>query len=118
MSVVKIKETFKNYENFDSSRAGTTDINKIIKFLNSNKETGPDKIPVKLVKIYAKITDFHMWVILNQTILSSKFPEQAKNAVRLEYKNCKSKGIKNYRIVSIFLHENFIHNYMAQITFC
>ena len=44
LSVVKIKETFKNSENFDLPKAITKDINKIIKSLKSNKATGPDTL--------------------------------------------------------------------------
>ena len=84
-SVVTIKETYKNFGNFNLPKASPKDINKIVKSLNSKKATGPDKIPPKLVKLAANIIDRHICNILNQSILS--FPEQAKIAnVRPIYK--------------------------------
>ena len=40
-------------------------ISKIIKGLNPKKETGPDKIPVKIVKLVASVVDFHLSYIIN-----------------------------------------------------
>ena len=53
-------------------------MNKIIKFLNSKQAAGPDKIPPKLVKLAASITDWQICTILNQSISSSVFPGQAR----------------------------------------
>ena len=79
-SVAKTKETYKHFGNFDLPKASPKDINKIIKSLNSKKAAGPNKIPFKLVKLAANIIDCHICNILNQSISSSMFPEQAKIA--------------------------------------
>ena len=93
-SVVKIKETYKHFGNFDLPKASPKDINKIIKSLNSKKTTRPDKVPLKLVKLAANIIDCHICNILNQNISSSMFPEQAKIAnVRPIYKKHKREEI-------------------------
>ena len=69
-SAVKISKAFKNFENFDLSKASPKDINKIIKSLNSKKAMGPYKIPLKLVKLAANIIDTHICNILDQSISS------------------------------------------------
>ena len=50
-SVIKIKETYEHFGNFDLLKASPKDINEIIKSLNSKKAAGPDKIPPELVKL-------------------------------------------------------------------
>ena len=101
-NVVKTKETYKHFGNFDLPKASPKDINKIIKSLNSKKAAGPNKIPFKLVKLAANIIDCHICNILNQSISSSMFPEQAKIAnVKPIYKQEKREEIKNYRLVSV-----------------
>ena len=47
---------------FNIKVASVGQINKIIKGL---KETGPDKIPVKIVKLAASVVDFHLSYIIN-----------------------------------------------------
>ena len=41
------------------------EINNIIKHLNPKKATGPDKIPVKIIKLMANIIDSHITKIIN-----------------------------------------------------
>ena len=69
-------------------------IKKIIKSLNSNKATNPDKIPPKLVKLAANIIDPHLSNILNQSISSSTFSEQAKIAEASDRYTAKTKEKK------------------------
>ena len=113
-SVVKVKETFKNFKNFDLPKANPKDRNKIIKSLNLKKVTGPDKTPPKLVKLAPNIVDCHIRNILNQNISFSTFSEQAIIAnVRPIYKKDKREEIKNYRPVSVLssfskIYEKFI----------
>ena len=64
-SVVKIKETYKHFKNFDLPKGSSKDINKIIKSLNSQKVKSPDKIPSKLVKLAANIVECHICNIPN-----------------------------------------------------
>ena len=47
------------------------EINKIIKHLNPKKTTGLDKIPVKIVKLAANITDSHLTNIINNNLSSN-----------------------------------------------
>ena len=50
---------------FNVKVARVGQISKIIKGLNPKKETGPDKIPVKIVKLVASVVDFHLSYIIN-----------------------------------------------------
>ena len=50
---------------FNIKVASVGQISKIIKGLNPKKETGPDKIPVKIVKLAASVVDFHLSYIIN-----------------------------------------------------
>ena len=116
-SVVKIKGTYKHFGNFNVPKASPKDINRIMKSLNSKKSTGLDKIPPKLVKLAANIIDCHICNILNQSISSSMFTEQAKIAnVRPIYKNGKREEIKNYRSVSVLSSFSIIYEKFIQKT--
>ena len=113
-SVVKIKETYKHFGNFDLPKASPKDINQIIESSNSKKATGPDKIPAKLVKLAANIIDCHICSILKYGISSLMFSEEVKIAnVRMIYKIDKKEETKNYRPVSVLssfskIYEKFI----------
>ena len=56
-SVSKIKRNQNETLNFDFPAAEVEDINKIIKSLNPRKATGPDGIPVKILKIARNVID-------------------------------------------------------------
>ena len=58
-SVSKIKYNQNETLNFDFPTAKVEDINKIAKSLNPRKVTGPDGIPVKIVKIARNVIDLH-----------------------------------------------------------
>ena len=63
------------------------DINKIIRKLNPNKATGPDRIPIKVIKASANIIDSHLTYIINKDRKTNKYSEDAKTAlVRPIYK--------------------------------
>ena len=47
---IKTKEIVKEKTIFDFPEATIEDINKIIKSLNPNKITGPDRIPLNIIK--------------------------------------------------------------------
>ena len=49
-NTIKIKEIVKEKPIFNFPEATTEDINKVIKSLNPNKATGPDHIPLKIIK--------------------------------------------------------------------
>ena len=75
-SIVKIKKSI-----FDFPEATTEDINKIIKSLNRNKATGPDRIPLKIIKTATNVIDSHLAYIANKDLKENKFWENAKAAL-------------------------------------
>ena len=54
-----------NKTSFEFPEVTTEDINKIIKKLNPNKDTGPDRISIKVIKASANIIDSHLTYIFN-----------------------------------------------------
>ena len=86
-SINKIKELGINKTSFEFPETTTEDINKIIRKLNSNKATGPDRIPIKVIKASANIIDSHLTYIINKDRKINKYSEGAKTAlVRPIYK--------------------------------
>ena len=61
--------------------ATKTEINEILKGLDTNKSTGIYDIPAKFVKIAADILDEPMPHIINKSIKDCKFYDDAKIAV-------------------------------------
>ena len=118
-SVSKIKQNQNETLNFDFPTAEVEDINKIIKSLNPRKATGPDGIPVKILKIARNVTDLHLTNIINRDIKENKFSEDAKTALvrPLHKKNDRDK-IENYRPVSILngfskVYEKYLLNSLS-----
>lgn len=65
--------------------------------MDTNKATGPDTIPMKIIKLAANVSDSHLTNIINQGISESTFPRQAKTAtVRPGYKKGSRTDVKNY----------------------
>ena len=67
-SVSKIKRNQNVTLNFDLPTAEVEDINKIINSLNPRKATGPEGIPVKILKIARDVIDTHLTNIINRDI--------------------------------------------------
>ena len=85
-SIIKIKE-IKEKPIFDFPEATIEDKNKSIKSLNPNKATGPDRIPLKIIKTAANVIDSHLVYIVSKDLKENKFSENAKTAlVRPIYK--------------------------------
>ena len=63
------------------STAKVEEINKRIKPLNPREATGPDGIPVKILKIARNVIDSHLTNIINRDIKQSKFSEDAKTVL-------------------------------------
>ena len=57
-----------------------TEINKIINSLNPKKATGPDCIPIKVIKTASKIVDSHLTNVINEDTELNSFSEFAKVA--------------------------------------
>ena len=99
----------------DIPLATAEQINKIIKRLNPNKATGPDKIPPKIVILSANIINSHLANIINHDLDNNSFSEGAKIAtVGPIYKKSDRDKIQNYRPVSILnffskVYERFFH---------
>ena len=102
-SVVTMKENVLPCSlSFDSPPAGKKDINKILRSLNASKETEPDGIPLKLIKLSANVTDRYLTGIINYAISRSYFSDGGKNAlVRPTYKKKDRQYRENHHPVSI-----------------
>ena len=91
----------------------------MIRSLDAKKATGPDKIPVKVVKMWAYIIIKYLTNIVNNDLLINPFLDSAKIAsVRPMFKNRERTEMGNDRAVSIFnclskIHERFLHNQIA-----
>ena len=114
-SIQKIKSVFNTRSKFDLRKPTASDINKMIKSLDTNKATGPDGIPAKFVQMSANAIDCHLSNILTCDISKNKYSEHAKTAtVRPIFIRNDRKNIKNYRPVSLLnmfskIHEKFLH---------
>ena len=99
-SIIKIKEIAKEKPIFDFPEATSKDINKIIKSLNPNKATGPDRMSLKIIKNAANVTDSHLAYIINKDLKENEFSENAKTALvrPISKKDDRDKS-KNYRPV-------------------
>ena len=67
-SIRKIKNLCVPENKSDLPYTSTSDINKIIKSLNANKDKEPDGISAKFVKISANVIDCHLANIINNDI--------------------------------------------------
>ena len=73
----------------------------MIKGLNAKKARGPDKIPVRIVKLGASVIDSHLTNIVNNDISNNAFSDSEKLAsVGPIYKKGDRNYIKNYRPAS------------------
>ena len=100
-SIIKIKEGVKEKNISDFPDDSTKDINKIIKSLNPNKATGPDRIPLNIIKTGAHVIDSHLAYIINKYLNENKFSKNAQALVKLVYKKGDRDKFKNYRPVSL-----------------
>ena len=68
-SIKKIKVNFQNLNPFDFPESTVKDISKIIKSLNPKKATGPDGIPIKIIKYASNAIDSQIYNIYKSTNL-------------------------------------------------
>ena len=59
LSIQKIKSVFKTDSKFGLPKPTASDINKIIKSLDTNKATGPVGIPAKFVQLSLSSIQYH-----------------------------------------------------------
>ena len=82
-----IETIIKTYGRHPIKAASVGQINKIIKGLNLKKATGPDKSPVKIVKLAISIIDSHLTNIINNDLSNNAVLDSAKlGSVRPIYK--------------------------------
>ena len=81
-NIIKMKEIVKEKPIFDFPESTAEDINKIIKSLNPNKATGPDHIPLKIIKTAANVIDSHLAHIINKDLKENKFSENVYLFIR------------------------------------
>ena len=117
-SIGEIKKTINIVEKLTIKEAMVSNINTLLKSVNTEKATEPDNISPKLGKLSANIIDSRLFNIINKSLQNSSFPDAGKIAsVRPIYKkNCRN-TIENYRPVSIFntfskIYERYIHDYL------
>ena len=77
-SLIKIKQIVKEKPISDFPEATKEDINKIIKPLNPYKATGPNRIPLKIIKTAAYIIGSHLAYIINKDLKENKFSEMLR----------------------------------------
>ena len=52
----------------------------MLKYLNSKKAVGTDRLPIKLVKLASEVLSKPLTIAMNNSITSSTFPNRAKVA--------------------------------------
>ena len=67
-SITNIKNEFRPTAELNIKAVTVDQINKIIRSLDVNKATGPDEIPVKVVKMSTYIIDKHLTNTMNNDL--------------------------------------------------
>ena len=77
---MEIKKNISTLEKITIKEATVSEINTLLKSVNTKKATGPDNILPKLVKLSANVIDSHLCNITNKGIKNSSFLDAAKIA--------------------------------------
>ena len=89
------------------------ELNLILKSLNSKKVSGTDKIPTKLVKLASNFLSKPLATAINQSLVSSKFPDIAKvaAAIPIDKKTDGKSDISNLtcKFIKLFLKNLWKH---------
>ena len=110
-SIVEIKKNINIVEKFTIKEATVSDINTLLKSVNTKIHT-----KIQKYKLSANVIDSHLWNIINKGLQNSSFPDAAKIAsVRPIYKKKFRNTKENYRPVSVLntfskIYERYIHN--------
>ena len=103
----------------DLPKSTVKDIGLIVKSLNPRKTSGPDCIPLKLIKFTSNVVDSHLCNIIIKDVEKNKYSQEPKTAsLRPIFKKVKKKKIQNYRPISILngmskIYERFIHDSLS-----
>ena len=82
-SVLKIKNNFVSSITFNFLKAEVADIDPFLKQTDTKKATGPDTIPLKLVKMSANVIDKHLCNIINMDFENYNVPDNTKQLLDL-----------------------------------
>ena len=110
-----MKSVFNSDSKFDLPKPTANDVNKIIKSLDTNKNSEPDSTPIKFVHMSASVIDCNLSNITACDISKNKYSEHAKTAtVRQIIKKVYRTKIKNYRPLSLLnmfsnIYERFLY---------
>ena len=103
-----LKHTWKTINQLISKQPKTSRTLKMIRTrrfwerISTNKATGPDKIPAKLVKISATFISKHLTIIFNQSLSQGTFLYNWKiSKVTPIYKKGPKHDMNNYRPISV-----------------
>ena len=95
-------------------------VKKMLKSLNSKKAAGTDRLPIKLVKLASEVLLKPLSIAMNNSIISSTFPDGAKVAtvVPVDKKTDNKYNLSNFRPVSLSncfskMNENYIKNHIV-----
>jgi len=101
-SVLKIKDRHIPADNFEFKRVNANDVHKLLSGLKSNKATGFDLIPPKLLKLGAASLCQPLQYLINLSFTTCSFPSALKMAeVVPVFKKGDNLNKQNYRPVSI-----------------
>ena len=84
-SIIRIKNEFRPTAEINIKAATDDQKNEKIGSLGAEKATGPDKIPLKVVKMSAYIIDKHLTNIINSDLLRNSFSDSSKIASLDQY---------------------------------
>ena len=81
------------------------EVEKMLKFLNSKKLAGTDRLPIKLVKLASEILSKPLFIAMNNSITSFTFPDRAKVAtvVPIDKKTDNKYTVSNFRPVRLLI---------------
>ena len=125
-TVEKIIQDYKNHpslkkikNNLNSKPFDFPELNTIIKSLDPKKATGPDGIPIKIIKHGLNIIDSHFCKIIKKDLSKNKYSEEPKTAlVRPIFKKNERNKLENYRPVSILSGMSKIYELQLSLFLC
>ena len=101
-SISMIQDHVHVAERFDFTAVSPTSVFNKLKELQSNKACGYDNIPAQFLKLGAKALSLSLTPIINNSLISDKFPDCAKRAqVSPLFKKHDQLSKSNYRPVSV-----------------